>query len=130
MSSDDIRNFMGYLWYQVEDGVVTIGVNEEGLEELDEITSVELSPENDKVDAEEVCGGIETNDGPMDIYSPVSGKIIEINSAVIEDPDLIQEDPYGEGWLLKIEPDEDIDNEDEDDVDDLNEDEEDVDDED
>ncbi len=103
MDSESVRNFMGYLWYQVEDDIVTIGVNEEGLEEIDEILTVELPQENDKVEAEEVCGSIETNDGPLDIYTPFSGKIVEINSTVIEEPSLIQEDPYGDGWLIKLE---------------------------
>ena len=121
--SEDTINFMGYMWLQKEDGVITIGINEEGLQDFDEITSIELPPENEKVEADTVIGTIETDDGPLDIYSPVNGTILEINPQVIETPSLIQEDPYEEGWLLRIETTEDLD-EDEDD-DDLDEDEED-----
>ncbi|MGZ3742327.1 MAG: glycine cleavage system protein H [Pseudobdellovibrionaceae bacterium] len=103
MSSNDVRNFMGYMWIQEEDGIITIGINEEGLADFDEIASVELPAEQDKVEADEVCGTVETDDGPMDIYSPVSGTVIEVNAAVIDDPSLIQEDPFEEGWLLRIE---------------------------
>ncbi len=125
--SDEIRNFMGYLWYKEEDGVVTIGINEEGLEDFDEISSVELPPEGEKVEADVVIGTIETDDGPLDIYSPVDGSVVEINGQVVEEPALIQEDPYEEGWLIKIEaaaPSDD-DDEDEDDEDDEEEDEDD-----
>jgi glycine cleavage system H protein len=126
MSANDVRNFMGYLWIHNEDGIVTIGINEEGLADFDEISSVDLPPEHEKVEADEVCGTVETDDGPLDIYSPVSGTVIEVNSAVIDDPSLIQEDPFEEGWLIRIEAseelDEDEDEEDEDDDEDEEED--------
>lgn len=128
--SDDYRSFMGYMWIQQEDGVITIGINEDGLEDFEEITSIELPAENEKVEADVVLGTIETDDGPLDIYSPVNGTILEVNSQVLEDPSIIMEDPYEEGWLIKIEAaddvdeDEDEDEDDEDDDDDMDEDEE------
>ena len=124
--SEDTINFMGYMWIQKEDGVITVGINEEGLQDFDEITSIELPPENEKVEADTVIGTIETDDGPLDIYSPVNGTILEINPQVLESPSLIQEDPYEEGWLLRIETTEDLD--DEEDDDDLEDDEDDEDD--
>jgi glycine cleavage system H protein len=117
MSSNDVRNFMGYMWIQEEDGIITIGINEEGLADFDEITSVDLPAEHDKVEADEVCGTVETDDGPMDIYSPVSGTVIEVNAAVIDDPSLIQEDPFEEGRLIRVEATEALDEEDEEDED-------------
>jgi len=116
MSANDVRNFMGYMWIQEEDGIITIGINEEGLADFEEITSVDLPAEHDKVEADEVCGTVETDDGPLDIYSPVSGTVIEVNSAVIDDPSLIQEDNFEEGWLIRVEASEPLD-EDEDEVD-------------
>lgn len=121
----DVRNFMGYLWVQQDEGVITIGINEEGLQDFEEISSVELPPEGEKVEADVVLGTIETDDGPLDIYSPVSGTVLEVNSQIVDEPALIQEDPYEEGWLIKIEADEDLDeDEDEEDEDDEEEDEE------
>lgn len=122
--SDNIRNFMGYMWVQQEDGIITIGINEDGLEDFEEITSIELPPENEKVEADVVLGTIETDDGPLDIYSPVDGTVVEINNQVLEDPSIIQEDPYEEGWLIRIEPTEADEDEDEDYDDDDDEDEE------
>ncbi|UYL10341.1 glycine cleavage system protein H [Bdellovibrio sp. SKB1291214] len=130
MASDDVRNYMGYLWYRQEDGVITIGINEDGLEDFESISSVDLPAEQEEVDTETVIGSIETSDGPLDIYSPVDGTVIEINTSVIDDPSLIMEDPYEEGWLVRIESSDDVDDEDEDEEDDDDDDDEDDDDED
>lgn len=118
MSAEDVKNFMGYLWYSQEDNIITIGINEDGLEDFEEISSVELPSEQEKVDADTIIATIETDDGPLDIYTPVSGTIIEINGQVVDDPSIIMEDPFEEGWLVRIEADEDIDEDDEDDDDD------------
>lgn len=126
----DVRNFMGYLWVQQEAGVITIGINEDGLADFEEITSVELPPEGEKIEAEVVLGTIETDDGPLDIYSPVSGTVLEVNSQVVSEPSLIQEDPYEEGWLIRIEADEELEDDEDEDEDDEDEEEEDEDDED
>jgi glycine cleavage system H protein len=114
--SENFQNFMGYLWVQKENDVYTIGVSEEGLQEITEINSIELPGDGEEVDADVVIGSIETDDGTMDIYSPVSGKVVEVNSAVLEDPSIIQEDP-ADAWLVKIESEEDLEDEDEDDTD-------------
>ena len=117
--SGNIKNFNHHMWYQESDGIVTIGINEDGLSDITEITSIDLPPEQEKVEEDIAIGTIETDDGPLDIYSPVEGTVIEVNSQVLEDPSLIQEDPYEEGWLLRIESVDDIDEteEDEDDED-------------
>ncbi|MBX3016894.1 MAG: glycine cleavage system protein H [Bdellovibrionaceae bacterium] len=123
---------MGYLWFQREDNVYTIGINEDAVDEIEKITALDLPAEGESVEAEVVCGSIETDDGQMDVYVPVTGVVTEINSAVMEDPSLIQEDPY-DGWLFKIESEEDYeepDEEDEDDEDDEDEDDEEEEDED
>ncbi len=130
MASDDVRNYMGYLWYRQEDGVITIGINEDGLEDFESISTVDLPAEQEEVDTETVIGSIETSDGPLDIYSPVDGTVIEVNTSVIDDPSLIMEDPYEEGWLVRIESSDDVDDEDEDEDDDDDDDEDDEDDED
>lgn len=100
---DEFIPFLAYEWLQIEDGSVTIGVSEEGIEELTEISSVSLPAENDEVSADEVCGEIETEGGALNLYSPVDGRVVEINAAVVENPQLIIEDPYGDGWLFRVE---------------------------
>lgn len=110
--NDEFLPYMGYEWLQIEDDTVTIGISEEGLSELSDITAVKLPAENEDVTPDEVCGEIETDEGAMNLYSPVEGRVIEINAAVVENPNLIMEDPFGDGWLFRVEA-EDIDDLDE-----------------
>lgn len=128
--SNELKNFMGYMWLLEEDGIITLGINEEGLSDFEEISSIELPSEGDKVEADVVVGTIETDDGPLDIYSPVDGAILEVNSAVIEDPSLIQEDCYDEGWLIRIEAEDSLSDDEDEDEDEDDEEEEDSEDED
>lgn len=99
----DLITYMGYEWVMNEDGILTIGINEDGLAELTEISGINLPAVDDEVTTEEICGEIETDSGPLNLYSPVEGVIIEINEAVIEDPTLILEDSYGDGWIFRVE---------------------------
>jgi len=127
--AEQYKTFMGHLWYQKEDNVYTVGLNEDALDEIESISSVDLPPEGEVIESDVVLGSIETDNGPLDIYSPVSGNVVEINTTVTEDPSLIQDDPY-DAWLFKIESDEDVSDEDEDedeDEDDEDEDDEDLD---
>jgi glycine cleavage system H protein len=129
--AEQYKNFMGSFWFQREDNIYTIGFNEDALETFEKIESIELPSDSELVEAEVVCGSMETDEGPVDIYSPVAGNVIEINNTVLEDPSLIQDDPY-DAWLFKVESDDDYvepDEEDEEDEDDEDEDDEDSDDE-
>lgn len=101
---NDLITFMGYEWIMIEDGVCTIGINEAGLDEFTEVTAANLPSENEEVIVDEVCGELDTDQGPMNLYSPVEGHVIEVNEAVLENPGLIQEDCYGDGWLFRVEP--------------------------
>lgn len=115
--SENLKNYNHHMWYREEDGIITIGINEEGLADITEITSVELPAEAEKVEEDVAIGVIETDDGPLNIYSPVAGTVIEVNSNVVDEPSVIQEDPYEEGWLLRIEASEEVDDDDDDDTD-------------
>jgi glycine cleavage system H protein len=110
--SEQYKNYKQIFWVQKEDTIHTIGLNEDGLEDFEHIESVDLPSEGESVDAGAVCGSIETDKGPIDIYSPITGNVLEVNSLVIEEPSLIQDDPY-DAWLIKIESEEDMSEEDE-----------------
>jgi glycine cleavage system H protein len=116
--SENVKNFMHYLWYSEQDGVITIGINEEGLEDITEINSIDLPQEQDEIDADSPIGTLDSDDGQLDIFSPVKGTVIEVNSQVLENPEIILEDSYEEGWLLRIETTEELEDEDPDDEDD------------
>lgn len=99
----DLITYMGYEWVMVEDGIATIGINDQGLEELSDVSAINLPAVDDEVNTEEICGEIETDSGPLNLYSPVDGQVIEVNEAIQENPDLLVEDPYGDGWLFRVE---------------------------
>ena len=101
--SEEFIPFMGYEWVQVEGDTITIGISEEGLSELTEITAINLPSEGEDVNPDEICAEIETEEGPLNIYVPLEGKVVEINAAVLENPKLIFEDSYGDGWLFRVE---------------------------
>ncbi|WP_116026763.1 glycine cleavage system protein GcvH [Thermomonospora umbrina] len=86
-----------------EDRVVTIGITAHAADALGEIVYLELhSGEGDTVEAGEPCGEVESTKSVSDLYSPVSGEITAINQAVVDEPKVINDDPYGEGWIFKV----------------------------
>lgn len=101
--SDEYVTYMGHQWLTIEGDVVTVGVLEEALADLEDFTKADLPNENDPVEKDEICGELETSDGNLNIYAPVEGTVLEVNAAVAANPELIREDPFGEGWVLKIE---------------------------
>lgn len=99
----DVINYMGHLWITISGDEVTVGINEDGIEAIDDIKKILLPEQGEEFESDDVCGEIETSDGPLNLYAPVTGSISEINAAVIQEPELILEDPFDEGWLFKIE---------------------------
>lgn len=103
--------YLGNQWLElVEDSdTIIIGLTQEGLDQFQEIKEVRMPELEENVSSNEVCMELYTDEGPFNIYSPVNGQIVEINEAVKEEPDLIQQDNYGDGWIIKITSDEPID---------------------
>ncbi len=114
--AEQYKTYKQIFWVQKEDNIYTVGLNEDGLEDFEKIETLDLPTDGESLDAGAVCGSLETDKGPIDLYSPVTGTVTEINSLVMEEPSLIQDDPY-DAWLFKIESDEDIEDEDEEDED-------------
>ena len=84
------------------DGTVTIGITEFAQGELGDIVFVEIEPEGSEFDQDEVFGTVEAVKTVSELYSPVGGEIIEINEELEDEPELVNSDPYGEGWMVKI----------------------------
>ena len=89
-------------WVRVDDAVVTIGITEFAQQELGEVVYVELPEVGQVFDTNDEIGTIESVKAVAEVYTPVAGEILEINDAVVEDPELLNEDPHTEGWLIKI----------------------------
>jgi glycine cleavage system H protein len=87
----------------VDDGEpAKVGITDTATEALGDIVYVELPAVGDLVRAGEVCGEIESTKSVSELFSPVNGEVVAINSAVVDDPALVNTDPYGEGWLIKV----------------------------
>lgn len=92
-------------WAQVDENIVSVGVTEFAQEQLGEIVYVELPEEGAKVTQGDRFGLIESTKSSNDLYSPVSGTVIEVNAALLEDPGALNDDPMNDGWLIRIEMD-------------------------
>ena len=88
-----------------DEDLVRIGISEFAVDQLGDIVFVDLPEEGSSVAKGETFGSVESVKAVEDMYAPVSGKIIHRNNSVMESPEELQNDPHGEGWLLKIRPD-------------------------
>ena len=100
---EDLRYTKDHEWARKEGDVVTVGVTGSAMEQLGEITLVDLPGVGDEVAAGEAFGTIESVKSVSDLYAPVSGKVAAINEALEDKPELVNEAPYGDGWLVRIE---------------------------
>src|ERR1700687_1897191 len=90
-------------WVLVEGNVATIGITDYAQDQLGDIVFVELPAIGDKVSKEDAFGVVESVKAVSDIYAPVTGKVLEVNDDLPENPEMINEDAYGDGWMIKIE---------------------------
>jgi glycine cleavage system H protein len=104
MSRGEIRSYLGYIWFQIIDGEVLVGINEERLDEISELRKIKLPDVGDVVEPDEICAELEADEGSLDVYSPLNGTVLEVNTALSEDPQILLEDPYDDGWLFRVEP--------------------------
>ncbi len=100
---DHLKYTKEHEWTRVEDGSVVVGVTDYAQESLGEVVYVELPEEGSAVVMGEAFGVIESTKAVSDLYSPVSGTVTEVNDTLLDNPELINEDPYDEGWILRIE---------------------------
>jgi glycine cleavage system H protein len=90
-------------WVKVEGNIATVGITDFAQSELGDIVYVEIETEGEEIAQEEVFGSVEAVKTVSDLFMPLSGKIIEVNSGLDSDPEAVNKDPYGKGWMIKIE---------------------------
>ena len=100
---DDLRYTKEHEWVLVEDKVVTVGITDHAQEQLGDVVFVELPAVGDQVTKDEAMGVVESVKAVSDVYAPVSGKVVEVNDDLPESTEMVNEDPYGDGWMVKIE---------------------------
>jgi glycine cleavage system H protein len=99
---EDLQYTKSHEWVRTEGDTATIGITDHAQEELGDVVFVELPEEGATLSAGDTFGSIESVKAVSDLYSPVGGEVIEVNTSLEEAPEKINEDPYGEGWIVKL----------------------------
>jgi glycine cleavage system H protein len=89
-------------WVHIDGDILTIGITDFAQSELGDIVYVEVDTIDEKLDAEEVFGTVEAVKTVSDLFVPVSGEVIEFNEALEDSPEMVNDDPYGKGWMIKL----------------------------
>lgn len=99
---DNLLYTASHEWVRVEGDTATIGVTDFAQEQLSDLTFVELPTVGDQVKAQDEIAVVESVKAASDVYTPLSGTISQVNEALVDSPEAINRDPFGEGWLLKL----------------------------
>jgi len=98
----DLQYTKTHEWVRIEESVATIGITDHAQEELGDVVFVELPESGATFEAGDSFGAVESVKAVSDLYAPVGGEVVEVNSALEDSPEKINEDPYGEGWIVKL----------------------------
>ena len=99
---EDLQYTKSHEWVRTEGDTATIGITDHAQDELGDVVFVELPDEGATFDAGESFGTVESVKAVSDLYTPVDGEVVEVNSSLEDAPEKINEDPYGEGWIVKL----------------------------
>ena len=99
----DLKYTKEHEWIKVEGNIATVGITDYAQDSLGDVVYVELPQEGASVTKNEPFGVVESVKAVSDLYSPISGSINEVNDAIIDNPEVINEDPYGDAWMIKVE---------------------------
>jgi len=104
MYPKDLRYSSEHEWARVEGGRVRVGITKFAADKLSDIVFVELPQIGAQAEFMQPCGVIESVKAVSDIYSPVTGKVVEVNTTLGDTPEVVNSDPYGKGWIVVVEP--------------------------
>ena len=99
---EDLQYTKTHEWVRTEGDTATIGITDHAQDELGDVVFVELPDEGDTFDAGDSFGTVESVKAVSDLYTPVGGEVVEVNSSLEDAPEKINDDPYGEGWIVKL----------------------------
>jgi len=99
---ENLKYTTDHEWIKVEDGEALIGVTDFAQGELGDIVYIEVETQGETLNKEDVFGTIEAVKTVSDLFMPVSGEVLEVNDKLESTPEVVNEDPYGDGWLVKI----------------------------
>jgi glycine cleavage system H protein len=101
---DDVRYTAEHEWARLEDGLITVGITSYAAEQLGDVVYVELPEVGKKVEAMKSFGVVEAVKTVSDLYAPVSGEVVEVNAALADQPGMVNQEPFGDGWMIRIKP--------------------------
>tara|TARA_B110000495_G_C22627990_1_gene373713 strand:+ start:178 stop:558 length:381 start_codon:yes stop_codon:yes gene_type:complete len=99
---DTLHYTKDHEWISIEDGIATVGVTDFAQSELGDIVYVEVETLDEQIGISKVFGTVEAVKTVSDLFMPLSGTIIEFNESLEDEPEMVNEDPYGKGWMIKI----------------------------
>jgi glycine cleavage system H protein len=99
---DDRRYLESHEWAHEQNGTVRVGISDFAQDELGDVVFVELPAEGDEVAAGDQFGVIESIKAVSDLYSPVSGTVTATNEQLVDEPELVNQDPFGDGWMMEL----------------------------
>ena len=99
---EDLQYSKDHEWIKVEGDIGTIGITDHAQNSLGDVVYVELPKVGESFSAHEAFGSVESVKAVSEIFTPVSGQVIEVNESLQDDPEKVNNDPYGEGWMLKV----------------------------
>ncbi len=101
----ELKYSKSHEWVRSEDdGTVTVGITDHAQDLLGDMVYVELPEPGRTLDAGQECAVVESVKAASDVYSPIAGEVVAINEAIADSPELVNKDPYGEGWMMRIKP--------------------------
>ena len=100
---NELKYASSHEWARLEDdGTVTVGITDHAQQALGDVVFVEIETEDEDLDSAAVFGTVEAVKTVSDLFMPLAGKVIEVNAALEGDPELVNKDPYGDGWMIKL----------------------------
>jgi glycine cleavage system H protein len=102
VNPEDRRYAQSHEWVRIDGDVGTIGITDHAQKELGEIVYLELPDVGHVYNAEEEFGTVESVKAVSELYTPVSGEVIEVNKAAVQEPGIVNDDPFGDGWLIRM----------------------------
>lgn len=99
----DVKYTKEHEWVRVEGNIATVGITDYAQDSLGDVVYLELPQDGANVTKDETFGVVESVKAVSDLYSPISGTVAEINDALVDNPEVINDDPYGDAWMLKVE---------------------------
>ncbi len=103
LDSDEIRYTKRHEWVMLEDDIATVGLTEYGQQELGKVSYVDMPAEGVEVNAGDEAATVESANDSLSVLTPLDGTVVEVNTLLEDTPELINTDPYGDGWLFRLE---------------------------